>query len=100
MLNNDFVIVGRKKIEELKAAAYLGKVVISPTDPPVLGKDFYLDLSTSHVILLAGKRGFGKSYTLGVIVEEFCKLPYDIKKRLCVIVIDTVGNILDFKISK
>jgi DNA helicase HerA-like ATPase len=84
------IIIGHKKPNP-KAAGYLGKVVISPTEPPVLGKDFYIDLSTSHVILLAGKRGYGKSYTLGVIVEEFCKLPYDIRRRLAVIVIDTVG---------
>ena len=30
----------------------------------------YLDASRSRAVLVCGKRGSGKSYTLGVIVEE------------------------------
>ena len=33
------------------------------------GADLYLDLDGPHSILVVGKRGYGKSYTLGVIAE-------------------------------
>ncbi len=50
----------------------------------------YLDFIKPHVIFVAGKRGSGKSYTLGVIAES---LGFSIKKkdiRVSVIIIDTV----------
>lgn len=37
----------------------------------IKGQDYvYLDSSRSRAVLVCGKRGSGKSYTLGVIVEE------------------------------
>lgn len=33
------------------------------------GADLWLDLDSPHAILVVGKRGYGKSYTLGVIAE-------------------------------
>jgi DNA helicase HerA-like ATPase len=89
------IVVGRrqndlKKYKE-KATGYIGKVVVSGGDNPVLGKKVLMDLSRSHVMIICGKRGGGKSYTLSVVMEEFAKQPFEIKDRLSVIVIDTVG---------
>lgn len=56
-----------------------------------LGSSIYLDASKSHVILIAGKRGYGKSYTLGILLEEYSSLENDIKKKIGVLVIDTLG---------
>lgn len=37
------------------------------------GTKLYLDLDTPHSMLVVGKRGYGKSYTLGVIAEELAR---------------------------
>jgi len=74
-----------------KATGYIGKVVVSSGEDPVLGKKVLMDISRSHVMIVCGKRGGGKSYTLSVIVEEMAKQPFEIKERLSTIVIDTVG---------
>lgn len=50
-------------------------------------KDLCLDASKSHVIFVAGKRGSGKSYTLGVIAEEICTK----MKEIIPIIIDPMG---------
>jgi DNA helicase HerA-like ATPase len=55
------------------------------------GADVFLDVLRPHAILICGKRGYGKSYTMGVIIEEFARLPYRVRKNFCVIVIDTMG---------
>lgn len=89
------IIVGRS-LEHIKkygktATGYIGKVVVSGGDEPVLGKNVLMDLSRPHVAIICGKRGGGKSYTMSVIIEEFAKQPFEVKERLSVIVIDTVG---------
>lgn len=53
----------------------------------VKGDEFvYLDASHSRAVLICGKRGSGKSYTLGVIVEELCK-----DEGTLVVIIDPMG---------
>lgn len=52
------------------------------------GADVFMDVLKPHAILICGKRGYGKSYTMGVLVEEFARLPYRIRKNYCVIVVD------------
>ena len=56
-----------------------------------IGAEIYLDALKPHAILICGKRGYGKSYTMGVLIEEFCRLPDAVRKNFCVIVIDTMG---------
>jgi hypothetical protein len=51
------------------------------------GEDLYIDSSKSHVIFVAGKRGSGKSYTLGVFAEELCLKA----KNIIPIIIDPMG---------
>lgn len=50
-----------------------------------------MDASYPHAVLICGKRGYGKSYTLGVIIEELALLEKDIREKLSIIVIDTLG---------
>lgn len=89
------IVIGRKQSDidkyKEKGTGYIGKVVVSGGDDPVLGKKVLMDLSRSHVMIICGKRGGGKSYTLSVVMEEFSKQPFEIKDRLSAIVIDTVG---------
>jgi len=56
-----------------------------------LGSHVYLDALKPHVTLICGKRGYGKSYTMGVILEEISRLEEKIRKNLSLIVIDTLG---------
>ena len=55
------------------------------------GAPVYLDVLKPHAILICGKRGYGKSYTMGALVEEFAGLPASIRKNFSAIVVDTMG---------
>ena len=39
------------------------------------GAELHLDLDGPHAALIVGKRGYGKSFTLGVIAEELARAP-------------------------
>jgi len=57
------IVVGRRESQIKKfgerATGYLGKVVMSGGDDPVLGQKVLMDLSRSHVAIVCGKRGGG-----------------------------------------
>ncbi len=95
MLNEEPIVIGRseKRIEKYgyKGTVYIGRVVLGKGETLALGRPLLLDISESHVVLVLGKRGYGKSYTLGVILEEFDRLPYTVRSRLAVVNIDTAG---------
>jgi len=55
------------------------------------GAGVYLDVLKPHAVLICGKRGYGKSYTMGVIIEEIARLPPRIRNNFCAIVVDTMG---------
>jgi len=55
------------------------------------GAEVYLDVLRPHAILICGKRGYGKSYTMGVLIEEFARLPARVRKNFSFIIIDTMG---------
>ena len=74
-----------------EGTAYLGKVVMSSGEKPVLGRKVLIDVSRPHLMLICGKRGGGKSYTLAVLMEEMARLDPAIKNRVSAITIDTVG---------
>lgn len=56
-----------------------------------LGSNVNVDIIHPHIILICGKRGYGKSYTIGVLLEEISQLEEDVKNNLGVIVFDTLG---------
>jgi DNA helicase HerA-like ATPase len=95
-------IVGRQQKDIDKYGAegtgYIGKVVMSSGENPVLGRKIRMDLAEPHVVLICGKRGYGKSYTMAVLIEEFARLPMALQNRISVIVIDTVGIFWSLKI--
>ncbi len=55
------------------------------------GAEVYLDALKPHAVLICGKRGYGKSYTMGCMLEELAFLPEPIKENLASLVIDTMG---------
>lgn len=81
-----------------KGTAFFGKVVMSSGENPVLGRRILIDVAKPHVILLCGKRGAGKSYSLAVLMEELARQPVEIRRRMAVICIDTVGIFWTLKI--
>ncbi len=63
-LSDKKAILGRseKNIEKYgeKGTGFLGKVVMSSGENPVLGRQVLIDLASPHLILICGKRGGGK----------------------------------------
>ena len=55
------------------------------------GAPVYLDALKPHAVLICGKRGYGKSYTMGCMLEELSLLQPAIKRKLASVVIDTMG---------
>ncbi|MHC1756005.1 MAG: ATP-binding protein [Methanosarcina sp.] len=55
------------------------------------GAAVYLDALKPHAVLVCGKRGYGKSYTMGCMLEELAFLPPAIKGKLASLIIDTMG---------
>ena len=89
------IVVGRRK-EDLKefgkkCAGYVGKHIVGKGEEAHLTNPMILDLLRPHVILVCGKRGSGKSYSSGVIMEEIALLPEEFRKNLTVVMIDTMG---------
>jgi len=56
-----------------------------------LGASVYFDVLRPHMIFICGKRGYGKSYSIGVFLEEIAALDASIKQHLAVVVLDTLG---------
>ncbi|MDW7731480.1 MAG: DUF87 domain-containing protein [Methanolobus sp.] len=55
------------------------------------GSTVRLDVQRPHAILIGGKRGYGKSYTMAVLIEELLMLPHEIRMNIASVVIDTMG---------
>ncbi len=89
------IIIGRSDKDREKfgdrGTIFLGKHYIKMGRVTSLSNRILLDISRSHIVMVCGKRGGGKSYTLGVIAEGLADLPSEIKKRLSFILLDTMG---------
>jgi len=81
-----------------EGTAYIGKVVMSSGEKPVLGRKVLIDVARPHLMLICGKRGSGKSYTLAIMMEEMARLDPSIKNRIAAVTIDTVGIFWGLKI--
>ena len=80
-------ILGRK--EEIKGGSLnIGRYYALDSS---LGSEVYVDIIHPHIILICGKRGYGKSHTIGVFIEEITKLDEKLKKNLGVVIFDTLG---------
>jgi len=83
-----------------KGCGYFGKVLMSSGEKPVLGSKVLVDLAQPHLVLICGKRGYGKSYSMAVLLEEMARLPVEVKQRISVITIDTVGIFWSLKLPR
>ncbi len=89
------VVVGRD-LEDLKrlgekGTILLGKHIVGKGEEAHLTSPILMDVMRPHCILICGKRGSGKSFTMGVIAEEMMKLDEELRNKLSVVIIDTQG---------
>ena len=96
------IIIGRNRIDMKKykneGTIFLGKHLVGSGEDTHLTTSVLLDVVRPHILTLCGKRGEGKSYSMGVIVEELNSLPKKLKNNLCSIVIDTQGIFWTMKV--
>jgi DNA helicase HerA-like ATPase len=89
------IIIGRddsdKKAFGKKGLIFIGKGYVRMGQYTSLSNLILMDIARSHVVLVAGKRGSGKSYTMGVIAEEISNLPKEVSQNIGSLIFDTMG---------
>lgn len=55
------------------------------------GSDVYIDCQGPHAVLICGKRGYGKSYTMGTLIEELARQPPPVCDNIASVIIDSMG---------
>lgn len=89
------VIIGRnesdKKLFGNKGLIFLGKSFVKMGEYTSLSNPMYMDVARSHVVLVAGKRGSGKSYTIGGMAEALSTLNYEEAQNISSLIFDTMG---------
>ncbi len=89
------IILGRSEKDRDKfgtrGCVLLAKQYVKMGPVTSLANPVYLDVTNSHVVFVCGKRGGGKSYTLGVIAEGLSDLPPEIKENISIVILDTMG---------
>ncbi len=81
---------------------FLGKVLNHTPVIDYFGYNVWLDVSYPYVIMVPGRRGTGKSYTLGIIAEGLALTKHDTpittkSKSHCIVIIDTLGQFWQMK---
>ena len=89
------IIAGRNEADKKdfanKGLINIGKGYVKMGQYTSLSNSILMDVARSHVVLVAGKRGSGKSYTLGVLAEELSNLPEDASDNIASLIFDTMG---------
>jgi hypothetical protein len=90
------IVLGRSESFHTKYGAtglgMIGSVAETSDDmlTSLMGMPVKLDLMGPHVLFVAGKRGSGKSYTLGIITEELALAMERREIEVAAVVVDTV----------
>jgi len=88
------IIIGRSEEDKhfgTKGCIFFGKHYVQMGQTTSLSNSVYIDMIRSHVIFICGKRGGGKSYTMGVFAEGLASLDDDVRQNLSIIMLDTMG---------
>ncbi|MBC8495361.1 ATP-binding protein [archaeon] len=89
------IVIGRNESDRKKfgtdGTILIGKHYVKMGRTSSLANKIYLDMIRSHIVFVCGKRGSGKSYTMGVIAEGVADLPLEIKQNISIIMLDTMG---------
>lgn len=89
------IIIGRSEEDRekygTKGTVFLAKHFVQMGRTTSLANKVYMDVSKSHVVFVCGKRGSGKSWTMGVLAEGMSDLPKEVKENISLIMLDTMG---------
>ena len=89
------IIIGRDASDKDKfgnrGLINIGKGYVKMGTYTSMSNNIWMDVARSHVVLVAGKRGSGKSYSLGVITEELANLPPENAQNISSLIFDTMG---------
>ncbi len=89
------IVVGRsesdKKLFGKKGLIFIGKNYVKMGEYTSLSNPIYMDVARSHVVLISGKRGSGKSYTLGGMAEALTTLDFEEAQNISSLIFDTMG---------
>jgi hypothetical protein len=98
---NIIICQSEEKIDK-DSLIFLGKILEHTPVVDYFGYNVWLDVSYPYVIMVPGRRGTGKSYTLGIMAEGLAltkhKSPVTTKsKSHSVVIIDTLGQFWQMK---
>jgi hypothetical protein len=89
------IVLGRSASDIKKygkeGAVFIGKQYVQMGQTSSLSNPIYMDVARGHAMLICGKRGGGKSYTMGSIAEGLADMDPDIAKNLAFVLLDTMG---------
>ncbi len=89
------VIVGRNESDRKafgkNGLAFIGKSFVTMGNYTSLSNPIYMDVARSHVVLISGKRGSGKSYTIGTMAESLSNLGVEESGNIAPLIFDTMG---------
>ena len=89
------IIIGRTEEDRKKygkdGTILIGKQYVRMGQTTSLSNEIYLDVTRSHVVFVCGKRGSGKSYSMGVITEGIANVPLEVRENISVVMLDTMG---------
>lgn len=89
------IVIGRDESDAKKygteGTLSIGRHLVGTGEEAHLTAPVLLDVLRPHTIMITGKRGEGKSHSIGVVAEEIFKLPEKIRRNLCCVIIDTQG---------
>lgn len=74
-----------------KGTFLIGKHYVKMGQTTSLSTGIYMDVLRSHVVSVFGKRGSGKSFSLGAIAEGMMTLDGSLTNNLSVVIFDTMG---------
>ncbi|MAH33584.1 nucleotidyltransferase [archaeon] len=89
------IVLGRNK-EDMgrfgtSGTINIGKHYVKMGQTTSLSNNILMDVAKSHIVFICGKRGSGKSYSMGVIAESMSDLPKEMEKNISIIILDTMG---------
>src|SRR3989344_2750199 len=89
------IVIGRSRSDTEKfgsmGSVLIGRQYVHMGHYTSLSNNVYLDISGSHIVFVVGKRGSGKSWTMGVVAEGMTTLPIEVRQNLSIIMLDTMG---------
>jgi len=89
------IIIGRKDSDRtkfgMKGTVFLGRQYVTMGETTSLANNIFMDIAKAHVMFICGKRGTGKSYTMGAIAEGLNDVAPEIRQNLSIIILDTMG---------